>query len=115
MNTPPPPQETQALEQLATSLMTALVAPLAAEVARLRADVACHRMLLTLLMTQTPEMSQQALRWIEDASRLAQAAPPMGDNPADQAAAQEQATAALERMGRLLAQRVAAQRGGAAC
>lgn len=105
----------ESLEQLATSLMTALVKPIAAEVSRLKADVACHRMLLTMLMSQTPELTQQCLQWIDDAARLAQTMPKEGHANADQAQAQEQASAALERIGRLLAQRAAAHRGSTPC
>lgn len=115
MDTPTPNTEAESLEQIAASLMTALVQPVAAEVTRLRADVACHRMLLTMLMSQTPELTQQCLQWMDDASRLAQTAPSMGRAGADQAQAQEQAMAALERMGRLLAQRAAALDGNTPC
>lgn len=115
MHTPTFKTEPESLEQIAASLITALVQPLATEVIRLRADVACHRMLLTMLMSQTPEMTQQCLQWMDEASRLAQAAPAMGQAGADQAQAQEQAAAALERMGRLLAQRAAARNGSTTC
>lgn len=115
MDAPTPNTEPESLEQIAASLMTALVQPLATEVTRLRADVACHRMLLTMLMSQTPEMTQQCLQWMDEASRLAQAAPAMGRAGADQAQAQEQAAAALERMGRLLAQRAATFNGNTPC